>query len=393
MRRFLLGVTAGVMAGYTIYRSMQSLRALQQPAEPLPKDPAAYGALRRNLELTGTMRSVAVSMAICAGGAAHAFGRTFQRGPVALRPAWFALTGLLVSAAIELPAAFIEEYELERRYGLSDQTARAWFIDHAKGAALGAGVMAILSIPFAALLRKQPNSWPIWATMGLAPLFVLAGLVVPVYIAPLFNTFEPLTGALETRLRALAARFGVGDAAILRVDMSRQTKKANAYVTGMFATHRIVIGDTLLKTFPDAEIEFVVAHELGHYITADSWRMSGLGVAATGIVFLLANLTMPQAKRDRYDEPAVIYELFMWITIFSTCMRPAISAFSRSREWAADRFALAATGEGATGAAAFTRLREQNLAEDEVPRWYEILFSTHPSLGARIKTLESAATM
>ena len=61
-----------------------------------------------------------------------------------------------------------------------------------------------------------------------------------------------MNGSLEQRIRALAARFGVGDAEILRMDMSRQTRKANAFVTGIGRTHRIVLGDTLIAAFPDA---------------------------------------------------------------------------------------------------------------------------------------------
>ncbi|GAC1392743.1 MAG: hypothetical protein NVSMB31_11260 [Vulcanimicrobiaceae bacterium] len=390
MRRALFGLAAGVSAGYALYRSKQSLRALRAPQIPIKNDAAGYSRLRRNLALAGTIRSLATSTAFAAGGAGPLLARFARRGPIALRPAFFVLTGLALSTVLELPAAFIEEYEFERRYNLSDQSARAWLIDHLKGAGIGSAVMAALAIPFATLLRKQPTTWPLWATLGLTPLFVLAGLVIPVYIAPLFNRFEPLSGPLEERLRSLANRYGVGDAAILRVDMSRQTKKANAYVTGMFSTHRIVIGDTLLGTFPDSEIEFVVAHELGHYVAADSWRMSGVGVAITGTVFALAQMMISPPKRARYDDPAVLYELFIWMSVFSALSRPAMYAFSRSREWAADRFAIQATGDGATGAAAFARLREQNLAEDEVPRWYEVLFSTHPSLGARIAKLEAA---
>ncbi len=86
-----------------------------------------------------------------------------------------------------------------------------------------------------------------------------------------------MTGSLEERLRRLAARFGVGDAAILRMDMSRQTRKANAFVTGIGRTHRIVLGDTLIEAFPEDETEFVVAHELGHYVNKDTWRLIGLG--------------------------------------------------------------------------------------------------------------------
>ncbi len=106
---------------------------------------------------------------------------------------------------------------------------------------------------------------------------MLANVIVPIYILPLFNTFEPVDGSLEARLRRLATRFGVGDAAILRMDMSRQTRKANAFVTGIGRTHRIVLGDTLIASFPENETEFVVAHELGHYVNRDTWRIIAVG--------------------------------------------------------------------------------------------------------------------
>lgn len=388
MRRLLLGFVAGVTVGYTACRVVQSMRVLQNPPPPLPKDAARYGRLRRGLALTGTLRSLASAAAFASGGAAASLARPLKFAPVALRPAFFVWGGLLASSILELPAAYFEDHEFERRFGLTEQSSRDWFIEHLKGEAIGTLVMSALSVPFAKLLRKKPDRWPLFTTLGLVPLSVLAGLIVPVFIAPLFNKFEPLTGALEERLRALARRYGVGDADILRMDMSRQTKKANAYVTGMFKTHRIVIGDTLLETFPDAEIEFVVAHELGHYLSHDSWRMTALGVASAVSMFVLSNAMIPPAKRREFDDPARLYELYAWMLAFSALLRLPVFAFSRSREWAADEFAAAATGAPKTGAAAFKRLREQNLAEEEVPRWYELLFSSHPSLGERIRALQ-----
>jgi len=390
MRRLLLGLVAGISVGYTACRVVQSIRVLQNPPPTLGKDAARYGRLRRRLALSGTLRSLAGAGAFASGGAATAFARPFKGAPVVLRPALFVVGGLLANSVLELPSAFLEDHEFERRFGLTEQSSRDWLIEHLKGEAIGAVVMSALSVPFAALLRKKPDTWPLFTIMGLLPLSVLAGLIVPVYMAPLFNKFEPVTGVLEERLRALARRYGVGDADILCMDMSRQTKKANAYVTGMFKTHRIVIGDTLLGTFPDTEIEFVVAHELGHYLSGDSWRMTAIGLASAVSMFALSNAAMPSAKRREFDDPARLYELYAWMLAFSALLRPPVFAFSRSREWAADEFAAAATHTPKTGAAAFRRLREQNLAEDEVPRWYEMLFSSHPSLGDRIGALEES---
>jgi STE24 endopeptidase len=175
------------------------------------------------------------------------------------------------------------------------------------------------------------------------------------------------------------------------MDMSRQTRKANAFVTGIGRTHRIVLGDTLIEAFPENETEFVVAHELGHYVNKDMWRTIALGEALATTLFIIANGAA--SKRDREelrDQPLLVVRIYAIMLVATQVLRPLLFAFSRSREWAADRFALTATGDPAGGAAAFRRLRDQNLAEEDPPAWYELFFSSHPSLRARIEALETA---
>ena len=390
MRRFLFGIGAGLTAGYALYRLAQALDTVRAPKPLFEKDAARYGRIRRNLELANALRSIVIAMALSQGGFGARLHRLTARLPVGLRPPFLVVAGILADSVLELPAMFIEDYELERRFALSDQSAATWLSDHAKGVGLSSALMAAISVPFTALLRRKPNSWPFFATLWLLPFFILMALIVPVYIAPMFNTFEPLRGPLEERLRRLAARFGVGNASILRMDMSRQTKKANAYVTGLFRTHRIVVGDTLLKTFSDDETEFVVAHELGHYVSRDSWRLCAFGTFVAGTTFWLSNIAMPPRDRS-YDRSDALYRLYVRMALFSALLRPVLFAFTRSREWAADRFAIETTRAPQVGCAAFTRLREQNLAEDEIPTWYELLFSTHPSLGKRIAALRRSA--
>jgi Zn-dependent protease with chaperone function len=107
--------------------------------------------------------------------------------------------------------------------------------------------------------------------------------------------------------------------------------------------------------------------------------------AIFGAYAALGNVSSEDLRRPRL--PAKVQFVAMAI---AQILRPPLSAFSRSREWAADRFAVAATNEPATGASAFRRLRDQNLAEDEQPAWFEFMFSTHPPLKARIAALENA---
>jgi STE24 endopeptidase len=206
------------------------------------------------------------------------------------------------------------------------------------------------------------------------------------YVLPWFNRFEPLEGPLEQRLRSLASRFGAGNADILRMDMSRQTKKANAFVAGIGSTHRIVLGDTLIEGFTPEEIEFVVAHELGHYVSRDTWRMTAAAqTAITALLFVAARTLRPS---DLARPSLAVARIVATMGAGSQALRPLLFAFSRSREWAADRFALRATQDGAAGIAAFRRLRELNRAEETVPAWYQFFFSSHPTIGDRIAALE-----
>jgi STE24 endopeptidase len=386
MRLPFAAVAAGFCLGYCAVRCAETVATYRAPAPSLPQDAARYGRTRRALMLGGIARSVA-------GLATSAFllaPRLERRDrPIRWGDAWCAFSIVsTIDAVLDLPVDYVEHYRLERAYGMSEQSIDAWLIDRAKilglACAIGGPLVALLS----AVVRRMPKRWLWIVGLALGPFQVLVQLVVPTFIAPMFNTFKPVEGPLEERLRALARRYGVGDAAILRVDMSRRTKKANAYVIGLFDTHRIVVGDTLLESFDGDEIEFVVAHELGHYVHRDTWKLVAIGTAA-GIALL--------AMADRAIEPQVPRGGITWMTrmlyhttALSTLAGPLLAALARQIEWDADAFALEATRQPRWGVAAFARLREKNLAEDEQPPWMEVLFSTHPSLKSRIAALERA---
>ncbi|MBD5607021.1 MAG: M48 family metallopeptidase [Candidatus Eremiobacteraeota bacterium] len=388
MRRFLIGVAAGAVVGYACIRTKEAIDEARSPAPQLAQDPKVYGALRRALMLAGMARSLATLAA-----AAYALAPALEPAPGATEPRVRRMTlvasFVALSAVVDLPADYVEGIALERRYGLSKQSDADWLAEQAKslGVTLVVAVPLIEALAFA--IDRLPASWPLVATFGSLPLLVLANVVVPTYIAPLFNTFTPIEGDFAERVRALATRFGAGDARLLRVDMSKQTEKANAYVTGLFGTKRIVIGDTLLDRFEADETIFVVAHELGHYVSGDVWRGVGLGMVAAAFVFF-GSRSLAQTDGTSLASTAGLARLFFAMSLLGTIAGPPLSAFSRARERAADRFAIAATDDAASGAAAFTRLRERNLAEDEQPKWMEVLFSSHPSLRSRIERLEAS---
>jgi Zn-dependent protease with chaperone function len=236
-------------------------------------------------------------------------------------------------------------------------------------------------------MRRAPQRWPWIAIAATPPLLAFANVVAPTFVMPLFNTYVPLEGELERQIRALAARYGVGNAKILRFDMSRQTKKANAFVTGVFGTERIALADTLVEEFAPDETLFVVAHELGHYVRRDPWVAIGVGTVAIAATLLGAVAATRRTTGRAVVDVGGSTRLAFYGMVIQLALGPALAGFSRAIERRADRFALAATGDAAGGIRAFRRLRDQNLAEDEGPRWAELLFSSHPSLKSRIAAL------
>jgi Zn-dependent protease with chaperone function len=388
MRRLIIGAAGGFALGYVTTRALEAIGDLRRPQPALPADAKGYGRLRRRLMLAGIARSLAELGAVAYGPASSALAPPPEGEPRARRLRLLA-GGMLLSALLDLPSSYVEGHVLERRYGLSKQSARDWALDQVKSAAVSTAISLPLIELLATAIGKAPRTWPLLATAGATPLLILANVLMPNLIAPLFNTFEPLDGPLEVKIRELAGRYGAGDAKILRVDMSRQTEKANAYVTGLFGSKRIVMGDTLLRDFAEDETLFVVAHELGHYVSRDVWRSVAAGTGAAGFIFFGARAL---AGRDGTPLGSTLglARTFFAASFLTLLAGPVMAAYSRSRERAADVFALAATGAARSGAAAFKRLRDKNMAEDEQPRWMELLFASHPSLKSRIERLERA---
>src|SRR5580700_6315886 len=158
--KVLLGVGMGLGAGYLAVRSCEAFLQWRHPAPPVPKDAAAYARMRRALEVLGTVRGTAGFMAFAYGPLAVRADRATRRLPVWARPACYHAALSLASAITELPVSFIEEYSLERRFGLSDQSRRSWLGDYAKGATISAALSALLATLFGFALRRAPRRWP-----------------------------------------------------------------------------------------------------------------------------------------------------------------------------------------------------------------------------------------
>jgi STE24 endopeptidase len=389
--RVALGAATGLTLSYAAVRAYEAWRDRKSPAPARPRDPKRYGDARRLLAVTGMVRSAA-GVALWSFGVADAGERALQSLPRPLRlPAFIAFV-TLIDTLREWPVDYNEDFVMERIYGNSDRSAADWTTERLKATAVGAGVTAVLAFGADAIIHRAPQRWPWIAILATPPLLAFAGVIAPTFILPLFNKYVPLEGELERRIRDLASRYGVGAATILRFDMSRQTKKANAFVTGVFGTERIAIADTLLGEFADDETLFVVAHELGHYVRRDPWVGIGVGTLLGAVTLLGANAMVRRTTGRGAGGIGNTMRLGFYVMLGQLAAMPPANAFSRAIERRADRFALAATNDPQSGVRAFRRLRDQNLAEDEGPKWAELLLASHPSLRSRIERLELAAS-
>jgi Zn-dependent protease with chaperone function len=299
---------------------------------------------------------------------------------------------------IQLPLSYYVGYAREHAYGLSSQRLGKWVADELKGLAVGVVLGAVvLWVPYL-LLRASPEHWWLWTGALALPFFALVLLIAPVFIAPLFNKFGPMHDPeLEAEVLAVAAQAGVEGARVFEVEKSVDTKKVNAYVTGVGNTKRIVLWDTLLTRLTPRQTRFVVGHELGHYVLGhvrlNILVSSALTVAGLWGVHLTADLALgrfgAQFGFDRISDVASMPLLMLLLSLFSTAITPAMLALSRHHERAADRFGLDLTRDTHAAATAFVALQEQNLAVPRPGRLYKIFRASHPPIGERVDFINS----
>jgi STE24 endopeptidase len=358
-----------------------------------------YARINRRLMLLDLLLGLAYILAWLVFGWSQAL-RQVLSGFV--DPQWLLVTAFaLVFGGIyyllNLPMSYYSGFVLPHRFGLSTQTLSGWISDQLKGVLVGGLVGFIVLQVIYLVLRNDPNTWWLWVAGFLLLFSVILANLAPVLLMPLFYKFKPLDeeyAGLAERLVRLSERAGTRVKGVYQFDMSRRTKAANAALTGLGNTRRIVLGDTLLKEFTEDEIETVLAHELGHHVHRDI----PMGIAVESVVTLaglyLASLALDWGVgyfgfQGVWDVAAL--PLFLLVMgAYGLLTMPLGNAFSRWRERRADAYALEATGKGRAYASALTRLANQNLADADPELWVELLLHSHPALSKRIAMAQAA---
>jgi STE24 endopeptidase len=305
----------------------------------------------------------------------------------------------LLVGVLALPLAWYRTFVIEQRFGFNRMTLRLWIADLIKSALVAAALGIPLISLVLALMAHAGARWWIYAWLAWVAFQILMLALYPTVIAPLFNTFKPLTDlGVKQRVDALLARCGCTARGLFVMDGSKRSAHGNAYFTGFGAARRIVFFDTLLSRLAPDEIEAVLAHELGHFklkhvLKRVAWSaLASLFLLAllgwlVGEPWFYAGLGVP-GPTPRYGVALVLFMLAL--PAFTFLLSPLGAMYSRRHEFEADRYA-AHNASASALIAALVKLYEDNANTLTPDPLHSAFFDSHPPAPARIARLELAA--
>ena len=298
---------------------------------------------------------------------------------------------MLLFELITLPLSIASGFFTERRFGLLRQSGFSWTMDYVKSTALGLvlGGAAVELLYF--VISRTGGWWWLAAGTVFAFCFFLLAQLTPVLILPLFYKFKPLPETdLSERLNRLCERARTKVRGIYEWGLGAKTREANAALMGWGATRRVVISDTLLNNFEPAEVEVILAHELGHHGLRHMPRLLVVQIFMTFFTFAVCDRVFrvlgPSIGFESLQDIAGLPLLVLIFFLIGLLALPAINMYSRKLERGADRYAIKFTGLAEPFASAMNRLAKLNLAESEPHPVIEFLFYSHPSPAKRIQS-------
>lgn len=360
-------------------------------------DVRRYNRIRRWLGIGEFLLGLALLLLLLISGGTEwlrdlAYLAAFQS--YALAVFFYVLMLVLLSKLLGLGLDYYG-FRLEQRYQLSNQKLRAWIWDQAKGLMVTVVLAGVLVELLYFIMREFPQHWWLLAWAGFLGVGVLMAQLAPVLLFPIFYKFEPLRDEeLRQRLTRLGERAGTRVRGVYKWHLSEKSKKANAALTGLGNTRRIILADTLLENYSPDEIEAVLAHELGHHVRKHIVKAIGVQAGITLLGFWAANWVLQYAidRWHRFETLADFANLPLLVlafTVLSFVMMPALNAYSRFNERQADRYAFENIANVGPFISSMNKLAKQNLAEKSPSRWVEWWFHSHPAISRRITAAEA----
>ena len=301
----------------------------------------------------------------------------------------------LLHAAVSLPLVFYSGYILEHRFCLSRMSLGGWIARYLKQNALVLAFGTVLIVGLYWLIWTTGRWWWLTAAAAFFCVTIIVGRIFPLLIIPLFYKVQRLDSPeLAERMNELAAGTGLTIEGVYRILLSKETVKANAMLTGIGQSRRVLLGDTLLDHFSPDEIAVVFAHEVGHHVFRHVRKTILLGIVVSIAGFwicdrLLAFIVSGGGPLDYAMLPVWTQPWIMLIlSVFGLLLEPLMNAVSRRYERQCDRYALQRTRQPAAYVSAFSKLAVQN-KDDPSPHWLEVLWlHDHPPIAQRLAMAE-----
>lgn len=365
---------------------------------------AAYTIARTRLGMFETLLGAAVLVGFTLLGGLQwlmdAAAALLPQSPMAAQVLFVAFV-FIVSSLVDLPLEIWRRFRIEAAFGFNRMTLRLFLVDTAKGWLLATLIGLPMCWLVLALMRWSGSAWWLWVWFAWVAFTLAAMVVFPIFVAPLFNRFEPLPGGeLRNRVEALLARCGFAARGLFVMDGSRRSAHGNAYFTGIGRARRIVFFDTLIERLHPAEVEAVLAHELGHFrlhhVPLRIGLMLALGLAGLALLGWLSSQPVFYASLGLIPAPgmrdAAALVLFMMVTpVFTFVLQPFFSLLSRRHEFQADAFA-AAHARADDLVSALVKLYRDNASTLTPDPLHSAFHDSHPPAVQRIERLMSATS-
>ncbi len=358
-----------------------------------------YNRIRRWLGVADFILGLVLMVALLATGWTGtlrdiAYKATFQHYSLAVF--LYVLMLMLIGKILGLGLDYYS-FRLEHRYQLSNLRLRAWVRDEIKGFLVEMVLAGIVAELLYFIMRQAPQHWWLIAWAAFLGLFVLLAQLAPVVLFPVFYKFAPLENEeLKARLVRLGERAGTRVRGVYQWKLSEKSKKANAALTGLGSTRRIILADTLLANYSTDEIEAVLAHEFGHHVHRHIFKSILVQAGITFVGFWAANWVLHYTMDrlhvfETLSDFANLPLLLLVVTVLSFLVLPLLNAYSRYNERQADRYAFQSIATVAPFISAMNKLAEQNLAERSPSQLVEWFFHSHPAISRRVAAAEAWA--
>ncbi len=299
-----------------------------------------------------------------------------------------------------LPFGLYREFSIEKRFGFSQMTFKLWLTDQLKSMLVALIPALLLSAAVSFAFTFFESTWWLIVSVVLFVFILLAQIIYPKFIAPLFNKFEPLPeGELKEKLEKLLSVTGFTNKGLFIMDASKRSGHSNAYFSGFGKTKRIVLYDTLVNQLSADELVAVLGHELGHFKLKHILKgfLKSVPLIFIGAYLLFRLSQVPELYYAfGFDVPAgqlkwmqfigITLTSFVWQSV-SEILTPVGNISSRKHEYEADRFSADVCGTSKDLISGLVKLNSENLSELYPPPVYVWWNYSHPTLVQRVKAL------